>query len=64
MSRVYCTSYCNHGHDVKTGNPVDHECHVIPPKALEAEMAGDVDKALEIIRGLKPLRPHRGMRSR
>lgn len=47
--RIYCTTYCNFGHDVKTGRPAKHECIVIPPKALEAEMAGDTDAAIRIL---------------
>ncbi len=46
---IYCTSYCNHGHFVKTGRPVGHECRVIPPKALEAERSGDFELAQELL---------------
>lgn len=45
----YLTSYCNQYHDVITGKPIDHECIVIPPNALKAEMEGDTDKAIELI---------------
>lgn len=46
---VYCTTYCNFGHYVKTGRPVGHECRIIPPKALKAEMEGDYNTAIEIL---------------
>lgn len=61
--RVFCTSYCNHGHDLETGKPINHECYVLPPKALEAERDGDVDKAVEIIkkRFEKKKQYHRGI---
>lgn len=56
---IYCTTYCNRGHFVQTGRPVDHECYIIPPKALQAEMAGDFDRATEIMQSRK-LRITRG----
>jgi hypothetical protein len=41
---VYCTSYCNHGHDTATGKPVNHACYVLPPKAIALEQAGDYNQ--------------------
>lgn len=35
--KIYCTSFCNSGHDLKTGRPIEHECYIIPPKLLRAE---------------------------
>jgi len=49
-ARVFCTSFCNHGHDINTGKPINHGCYILPPKALEAEREGDTDKASEIIK--------------
>lgn len=46
---VYCTSYCNHGHDTRTGKPVGHECRVIPPAAIQAERDGNYELAIEIL---------------
>jgi hypothetical protein len=46
---TYCTTYCNHGHDLATGKPIDHECYVIPPLALLAERDGDFATAVEIM---------------
>jgi len=46
---IYCTTYCNRGHVVRTGRPVGYCCRVIPPKALRAEMAGDFGLAIEIL---------------
>jgi hypothetical protein len=48
---IYCSTYCNFGHDVETGKPIDHECIIIPPEALAAEMGGDYERAIELMRG-------------
>lgn len=60
--KIYCTSYCNQGHRVKDGMPVDHECRVIPPKALKAEIEGDVTKAIDIMQ-TTPQRWSRGVKA-
>lgn len=62
MADTYCTSYCNHGHDMRTGKPVAHACYVLPPRALELERDGHTDQAIEVLQAAKPLRPHSGMR--
>jgi hypothetical protein len=55
--KTYCTSFCNHGHNVKTGRPVGHECYILDPKKLQAEAAGDkvegsiVKEPRRIVRG-------------
>jgi hypothetical protein len=49
LPEIYCTTYCNHGHEVETGEPVDHECITIPPEALAAEIDGDFDKAARLM---------------
>jgi len=51
VTDIYCTTYCNFGHDVETGEPIDHECITIPPAALQAEMDGDFEKAQELLYG-------------
>lgn len=48
-TKVYCTSYCNKGHRVKDGTPVRHECGIIPPAALRAEMADDFELAIRLM---------------
>jgi len=63
MIRVFCTSYCNQGHRISDGKPVDHECYVLPTEALVAEMRGDIDKAIAILSGWKKRRTHRGVKS-
>jgi len=47
--KIYCSTYCNHGHNVKTGRPIGHECMKIPPAALRAEMDGDFELAIKLI---------------
>jgi hypothetical protein len=51
MGDFYVTTYCNFAHDTETGEPIDHECIQIPPEALEAEMDGDYERAIEIMQG-------------
>jgi hypothetical protein len=49
LGAVYHTSYCNHGHRLFDGRPVDHECYVLPPAALQAEREDRIDDALRIM---------------
>lgn len=58
---IYCTSYCNRGHDLRDGAPVAHECYVLPVAALQAEMEGDYDRAQALI-AVSRKRVHRGRR--
>lgn len=46
---VYCTSFCNHGHNMVTGKPVGHECYVLSPSALRVERLGNVKRATELL---------------
>ena len=39
--QIYCTSFCNFGHDLDTGRPIGHECYVIWPSLLKAEIERD-----------------------
>ena len=66
---TYVTTYCNKPHRLKDGKPVGHECYVLPPKALAAEIDGDIKLACELIQAGKTARqwgepslpPHRGI---
>ena len=58
---VYCTTYCNRGHRISDGMPIGHECRVIPPAALKAEMDGDYEKAIALMTAEMP-RYSRGAR--
>ena len=40
MRVIYCTTFCNQGHDVLTGKPVGHECYIIHPEDLYTEAEG------------------------
>lgn len=53
---IYCTSYCNQGHRLSDGKPVQHECYVLPPAALQAERDGNTDEVIRLIQAAKPLR--------
>jgi len=61
-SNIYATTYCNQGHRTSDGKPVGHECYVLPPRALELEMAGDYEGAQHEIQARKPLAVHRGVK--
>jgi len=50
MSQIYCTSFCNQGHYLKTGRPAGHECYVLSPASLRAEQAGDAELAQKLFR--------------
>jgi hypothetical protein len=42
---VYCTSFCNHGHQLSNGHPVNHECYILKPEALSLERRGMIEAA-------------------
>lgn len=58
--RTYVTTYCNHTHSVKTGKPIGHECYILPPQAIELEMAGKYAEAIEVLNAARPLRVTKG----
>lgn len=60
----YMTTYCNKAHRIVDGKPVDHQCYVIPPKALKLEMDGNVSAALVVLSAAQPLQMHSGVKSR
>lgn len=55
----YVSTYCNKAHNLKTGRPIEHECYVIPPAALQAEREGDYRRAQELMQNMKR-KPVRG----
>lgn len=58
-TRVYCTSFCNRGHRLDNGHPVDHECYVLDPVRLQAERDSQtfegsiVKEPRRVVKGLK-----------
>ena len=58
----YVTSFCNQAHRLVDGKPIRHECRIIPPAALEAERAGDTDKAIELMKAKPAKYMRRGVR--
>lgn len=63
IMKFYVTTYCNFAHRLADGKPINHECYVLPPKALEFEMADKIADAIEAIQAAKPLRMHSGCKS-
>ena len=61
-AKIFCTSFCNHGHRLVDGKPIDHECFVLPTEALLAEQAGDNARALEVMGAWKKRRVHKGLK--
>lgn len=59
---VYMSTYCNQGHRLSDGKPVNHECVILPPEALQAEREGDYEMATVITVEAHPLKPHRGVK--
>ena len=57
---IFYTTYCNKGHRVSNGRPIDHECHILPPAALRAEIDGDYTLAMKLLDEAKPLAICRG----
>jgi hypothetical protein len=47
---VWCSTFCNRGHRMRTGRPIKHECRILPPSAMRAERDGDLAKAARIMR--------------
>ena len=63
MSAYYVSTYCNFAHRVKDGKPIAHECRIIPPAALKAEMDGDCATAIEIMQKSPVRMMRRGVRA-
>jgi hypothetical protein len=64
-SLIFCTSFCNQGHRMSDGKPVDHECYILPVAALKAERDGRHEEALELLRADIPTRRvHRGVKTK
>ena len=62
QSQVYCTSYCNQGHRLSDGKPVNHACNVLPPEALQLERDDDIDGAFKLLLAASPMPMHRGVK--
>lgn len=59
--QLFSPRFCGQPHDIIDGKPVDHECYILSARALVAERAGDIDKAISLIsRRSKPLVKHKG----
>lgn len=56
---IYCTTFCNFGHDIHSGRPIGHECYILDPKKLQRERDGD-DTVYHEDAKLYPLRVVKG----
>jgi hypothetical protein len=61
VEHIYCTSFCNQGHRMSDGKPINHECYILNPAALEAEREDDYEKAQELL-WKKGRRVHPGLK--
>lgn len=67
-TKIYCTSFCNKGHRLSDGKPVDHECYVLNVDVLRAEAKEGAEAALALALRLNlPIherRIHKGIKTR
>ena len=61
---IFCTSFCNKGHRLSDGKPVEHECYILPPEAIKFEIMGDFEKANEILSNQKRRVVHQGVKTK
>ena len=62
--RIWVSSYCNFAHEIKTGKPIEHECRIIPVKAIEAEIKGNIEDSTNILRNAPAKIMRYGVKSR
>jgi len=60
----YVTTYCNCAHRIIDGQPIGHNCFVLPPGALIAERDGDFPKAKELLNLFRPFRQASGVKAK
>lgn len=46
---VYCTSFCNQGHNTKNGRPVGHECYILNVALLRMECEEGAQAVLDYL---------------
>lgn len=64
MEPIYVSSHCNFAHRLGDGKPIEHECRIIPTRALTAEINGEIEKAIEIMVATPAVIMRRGVRRR
>lgn len=62
MAKSFRSLFCMRRHRLRDGKPVDHECLILPPRALRAEQSGDLWTAMALIQGEARVR-HAGIAS-
>lgn len=58
---IYTSTYCNFAHRKSDGMPIDHECRVLPPDALQAEIEGRYADSLRLLQ-FTPTKYSRGVK--
>lgn len=58
----YVSTYCNFAHRLRDGKPIQHECRIIPPDALKAEMKGEIRRAIEILQSTPRVMMRKGVK--
>ena len=57
--KSYVTTFCNFPHRLKDGKPIEHNCYILDPKALQAEARGErvfnivKEPRVEMLKGVK-----------
>jgi len=59
---IYVSTYCNFAHRMSDGKPIEHECRIIPPKALQAEKDGNITEAIRLMQEAPVRIMRRGVR--
>lgn len=61
---IYTTSFCNRGHRMRDGYPIDHQCQILNPAALKLEQEGDCPGAIALGMRALPERVVAGIKTR
>lgn len=60
--KFYVSTYCNFAHRVSDGKPIQHECRIIPVRALRMEILGNIPRAIEIMQAAPVRYMRRGVK--
>ena len=64
LEDIYVSTFCNFAHRLVDGKPIEHECRVLPPRALQHEIQGDIPGAIAILQATPAVWMRRGVRRR
>lgn len=60
----FVTTFCNCAHRLIDGQPIGHNCFVLPPAALVTERDGNYPKARELLNLFRPFRQAKGVKAK